>query len=246
MISTSNINIKSVKYISLKKDFIRRFLLRTLLCNLKCEKKWIPGVTYDGKNPVHKAFLKNGCQPYLKGKMHQHRQKGVVGCWIAHTNALEDIKEEEGLTVILEDDFVCQRGFFTKAVNMLREFDQVFDIVIFDPHGSGPLSEHCIGKDIYLNGGTWPEYWGSHFLFINNENVPKIIEAKRNSPISDYDGFLTTNTELKIYLFYSRKCTTINFGSNILRTSKAKDVVSGIFNWMKHRFSTSDYLKRVY
>lgn len=244
--SLSNYTIKSIKYISLKKDLIRRVLLRTQLWLLPCKKKWIHGVVYDAKNPVHKEYIKKGCLPYLKEKMHHHRQKGVVGCWMAHTHALEDIKDRDGISIILEDDFVCKPGFFKKAIKMLQGFDREFDIIVFDPSGSGPLPEHRIRNNIYTNnGGTYPLYWGSHCLFINNRSVPKILDVKRYSQICDYDGFLMTNTELKIYLFYSHMSTVINFGSNIFAGNPKKKYLIGILNWIQHRFFMTEYVRPI-
>jgi len=243
-------HIKTVRYISLKSDFIKRCLLRTQLRSLPCEKKWIPGVKYDANNSIYDKYTKNGFESYLSEGWHPRRRGGVAGCWIAHSHALESITDCDGISIILEDDFVCKPGFFNKAIKMLSEFEQEFDIIIFDPSGTGPLQEHCISKDIYANnGGVWPVYWGTHCLFINNKSISKIIDTKLNSQISDYDGYLLTNSKLKIYLFYSHMCTANDFGSNINRSSPIFSILKylfGIYNWLKCKKSKSSYMRRVY
>ena len=240
--------IKAVRYISLKKDWIRRFLLRILLRNLSCEKKWIPGVIYDAGNTKYKKYVKNGFAPYMKEKGNKCRQRGIIGCWIAHSHALEDINDREGISIIIEDDFICQPGFFQKAIMMLNEFDREFDIIVFDPSGSGPMPEHKICNNIYRNnGGAWPVYWGSHCLFVNNKSIPKILDDTLNSQVFDYDSYLIGNTELKVYLFYSNMSTVVDFGSNILPgnfTIKNSNLM-GIIRWIKSRYSETIYVRRI-
>jgi hypothetical protein len=242
-------SIKAVRYISLKKDLLRRVLLRIQLRSLKCDKKWICGVNYEASNPIYNKYTKMGFEPYLSEIEQQGRIKGVAGCWIAHSHALEDITDRDGISIILEDDFMCRPGFFKKAMEMINQLGQEFDVIVFDPLGTGPLPEHLISKDIYTNnGGSWPFYVGSHCLFINNRNIPKILDDKLNTQIKDFDGFLFMNTKLKVYLFYSHMCSSNYYGSSITNdyTSSWINHINGILKLLKYRQPNSEFTPKLY
>jgi hypothetical protein len=118
--------------------------------------------------------------------------------------------------VVLEDDFVCRPKFFENALRMVNAFDRDFDVILFDPWGTGPLAKHKIAENIYFPANcTYPYYGGSHCLFINNTRIPRILEAKLTSEVMDYDGFLLGSGKIDTYIFYTKECATQPFGSDI-------------------------------
>jgi GR25 family glycosyltransferase involved in LPS biosynthesis len=160
---------------------------------------------------------------YLKKEENKCRYKGVIGCWIAHSRILEPIKERVGITVILEDDFVCKKDFFENALRMVNSFDKDFDVVIFDPFGEGPLGMHRVAENIYTaNKYTYPYYHGIHCMFVRNDRIPKILEAKLNSQILDYDAFLLIDANIDSYIFYTGACGTRLLQSDITPGGRRK------------------------
>lgn len=175
-----------------------------------------PGVLYNEKNIVYHKYIKKGTKQYLMNDDHINRIKGVIGCWIAHSQVLETVVEHSGITVVLEDDFICQEDFFENALNMINNFNQDFDVILFDTWGIGPLEIHKVMNNIYFpRNCDYPYYGGAHCLFINNSQISKILDIKNNSQVMDYDGFLLSNEEIKAYVFYTGQCTVINVGSDI-------------------------------
>ena len=195
-------------------DRFRRALLLRILRTLPYESRMIPGVAYDAANPEFNGYTAKGIADYLKTS--QSRDRGVEGTWIAHSRALEEVEDREGFTVVLEDDFVCRRDFFAEALRRVNAFDRDFDVILFDPHGNGPLAAHQVAPTIYQSQGeSFPHYWGSHCVLVNNRNIPKILAIKRQFEIKDMDGFFLRNdTGLNNYLFYTGKCRQVSFGTH--------------------------------
>lgn len=228
-------DIKEIRFINLRKNIGKRVLMGLLLRKLKYPKKRVDGVVWDGNKSECSNLVKNGLEDYLK-KERISRQRGVIGCWIAHTNALKDVESDEGITVVLEDDFVCKKDFFDNALAMIAECGRNFDVLIFDPSGTGPRSEDFIKPGIYkLKGHSYPYYHGSHCLFVNNRSIQKILMIKEKTPIKDYDGFLLYNNEINSYVFYTGKSGTVLFGSDVSGISGLHVLLRGLKKWLDFR-----------
>lgn len=225
-------DITGIRYISMPRDRHRRTLLRKILVTLPYESRMVPGVEYDPRNPEFEGYTAAGVADYLQSS--PKRVKGVVGTWIAHSRALEDVKHREGITVVLEDDFVCRPGFFAEALRMVNRFDQDFDLILFDSLGIGPAATDEVSPNVYQsNGKTYPYYYGAHCVLVNNRSIPKILEIKRAFEIKDVDGFfLGTHTGLTTYLFYTGKCSQVFFGSHnsMLRQGLLTQIL-GTLSW---------------
>lgn len=225
-------NITSIKYINLDKDFEKRFLLNKLLSKFTYPLERIPGVLVDSKFSSAEKYMKYGLQSYVK-EVKESRQRGVLGCWVAHAKALESIIETEGITVVLEDDFVCRDGFFERALKMIENFDKDFDVIMFDPEGTGPLDHHAIGSGMYeTEGYTYPEYHGSHCLFYNNKSVHRILETMLNSFVRDFDGFLLIEQTIKAYVFYTGEAKSLFFSSDVNGVRSETSLWDGIGSWI--------------
>jgi hypothetical protein len=156
----------------------------------------------------------------------------VVGCWIAHSRALESITERQGITVVVEDDFICTDDFFDRALKMINSFDLDFDVIVFDPWGEGPQEEHRVSDDIYRPRNCLPfSYVGTQCLFINNHKIPNILESKLNSKIRDYDNFLFANHKINCYVFYTGLSGTRHIGSDI-RSKWSVGILGEIWRWL--------------
>jgi GR25 family glycosyltransferase involved in LPS biosynthesis len=208
--------IKQIRYINIEKNIGRKYLIEKLLAKFNFPFSRVPGVTYEVGNPDFEKYVVCGLEQYVREKPYS-RQKGVIGCWIAHSKALENVTEQDGITVVLEDDFVCRAHFFNKAMQMVNEFKRDFDVIMFDPFGKGPLESHKIVKNIYdPQGATFPLYHGAQCLFVNNKSIPKILDAKLTSQIRDYDGYLFYNDKnIVSYVFYTGASSAIKLGSDI-------------------------------
>ncbi|WGL17554.1 hypothetical protein PVT68_04495 [Microbulbifer bruguierae] len=193
----------------------------------------INGVEYDQEYGDHIVHDTVDLEDYLQRENVQ-RQNGVIGCWLAHTRAIENTRADDGLTVVLEDDFMFRKDFFRKSIDMIINFKRDFDVLIFDPSGLGPKREHFLEPGIFnAKGSSYPYFYGSHCLFYNRRSIPKILKIKQKSKISDYDGFLLSNTSIKTYIFYTGESMGISLGSNISGSSSLTSFLLGIRNRFK-------------
>lgn len=224
--------ISSIKYINMDKDKEKLYLIDKLLKKFPYSRQRVAGVQCsDPLIPVNR-YLKHGLLPYLQIDT-EARQKGALGCWIAHANALESITSTDGITVVLEDDFVCKDGFFERALKMIENFDRDFDVIMFDPKGDGPLERHSIARDIYdVEGYSFPEYVGSHCLFYNNQRVPFILDTMLNSFVRDFDGFLLVEEKIKCYVFYTGMSRSVYFYSDVLGIKQENSFWHGVTEWI--------------
>lgn len=232
--------ITSIIYINLKKNWHRRLFIKSLLASSTYKVSRCEGVKYNYESR-YDYYVNKGVAPYLS----MDRANGVIGCWIAHSHALEMITVEDGVTVIIEDDFICQMNFFETALKMINNFDQDFDAILFDTWGSGPLEVHKISENIYdTRNHSYPFYGGTHCLFINNAKISKILNIKHNSQVKDYDGFLLGSVDIKTFVFYTGQSANRNVGSDINNVI-SYDVTSIFINFLPPRLRemTNTYKK---
>jgi len=222
--------ITSIRYVNMDKNWHKNLFMKLLLRSKPYKNFRIPGVKFDNGNNKYDKYLKQGIHPYLQSEDHKNRFNGVVGCWIAHSLALENVTEQHGITVVLEDDFVCYFNFFENALKMVKSFHKDFDIILFDTWGTGPFEMHRISENVYSpKSHSYPYYGGTHCLFVNNAKISKIIESKVNSQVMDYDGFLLASSKLDTFIFYTGDCASRNIGSDITNYNKSTYDLLGIF-----------------
>lgn len=238
--------ITSIKYINMDKNFGKNWFMKHLLRGMSFEYERIPGVKYDQNCPDLSRHLINGVEPYLLNRSHS-RVMGVIGCWIAHTNALQKIKEVDGITVVLEDDFICGPDFFALAQKKISEFKKEFDVIVFDPRGIGPLKHDFVESGIYKsNKRAHPYYVGTQCVFVNNSSVAKILAAKEQSPIKDYDGYLIAHDKINTYIFYTGKSQSVWFGSDIEGGNNIVTFIKGIIGWSLFKISNSNSMRNIF
>jgi hypothetical protein len=222
-------NITSIRYINMDQNWHRKLFMKSLLKPMSYKVVRCPGVKFDIENKAYDKYLKCGVDANLESA----KANGVVGCWIAHSHALEEVTEQEGITIVLEDDFICKAQFLENALKMVNAFDKDFDVILFDTWGAGPLEAHKIAEDIYhTQNYGFPYYGGTHCLFVNNARIPKILDAKLNSQVMDYDGFLLTSGKLNTYVFHTGECSLRTTGSDINPHFKVKYDILGLLTCM--------------
>ena len=208
--------ITGIRYINLAENWGRRMLMELMLRRSQRAPHRCPGVVYDPAERQFAGYRQRQCSPYLDS-LDARRVKGILGCWIAHSRALKGVRDQHGVTVVLEDDFVCYRKFFDKALEMVRGFEHDFDVIVFAPDGCGPLQEHRIDYGTYdPKGVTHPYYHGTQCLFVNNASIPRILEAKARARVKDFDGFLfSPENDLRTYAMYTGLSGYLYMGSNV-------------------------------
>lgn len=210
------------------KNWHRKLFINLLLKAVPYKIMRAPGVKYSPEDSSFDKYLKNGIAAYLDNAA-ESRIRGVVGCWIAHTRIMESVKERTGITVVLEDDFICKDNFFQDTLKLVNAFDKDFDIIIVDPWGMGPLGMHKVSDGVYASHGySYPYYAGAHCLFVNNARIPAILETIFSSPVYDYDGLLLNTSKLNVFMFYTGKCSVRTVGSDIAPGFKPKYDVKAI------------------
>jgi glycosyltransferase involved in cell wall biosynthesis len=169
---------------------------------------------------------------------------GVLGAWISHWKALEHITFDDGVSVILEDDFACRDLFFEKALKMINNFGQDFDVIMFDMAGEGPHLKHQLSPGVFAtSGATFPDYFGAHCLFVNNKSVKKILRSMSKTKAHDPDGFyLMKRNGQSNYAFYTGISTTFFWGSHTrpVRVS-LKDKLNRIFEWFRYVYTPLNF-----
>lgn len=232
-----HMEIKQIKYISMRKNIIKRILLNILLRKFPYQKSWIKGVKYDKANPAYKKYMKHGTEDYLHSNSltRPNGANGVIGCWIAHSHAIENITDIDGITVVLEDDFACKASFFKAALDMIEKFDRDFDVIVFDPRGDAPPPSYFIKPNICETKETCiPYFIGAQCLFINNKSIEKILNIKLNSKVKDVDGFLFANPNINTYAFYTGLSHAQWFGSDTMGINSFQILKRGIKDWWKY------------
>lgn len=230
--------IKKVFFISLRQDKLRRFLLRCLLARFTYPTKWIAGERYEPSDSSQKRFISRGIMSYVK--YNPALLPGVLGAWISHWKALEHITFDDGVSVILEDDFACSNLFFEKALKMINNFGQNFDVIMFDMAGEGPHLKHQLLPGVFAtSGATFPDYFGAHCLFVNNKSVKRILRSMSKTKAHDPDGFyLMKKNGLRNYAFFTGISTTFFWGSHTRPARVSlKDKLNRIFEWFRYVYT---------
>lgn len=226
-------SIQEIFYINLERNKLKRYLLENLLDRFSLPYRRVPGVICN----IDEIQQTHSMASYLS-TVDPSRLRGVTGCWLAHHNALSLIdKTRPGFTLILEDDFTCDDGFFEKLLKKVALLSEPFDIAIVDPRGLGPFENFKINEGIYRSGGkSFPYYCGSHCLLVRNSSADKILKAKSESSIMDYDGFLFCSSLLTNILIYTEQSGIINLGSDIGSSNKFKILINSIRYFINLKF----------
>ncbi|WP_018275061.1 hypothetical protein WKI13_11190 [Teredinibacter turnerae] len=227
----STIDVKSIRYISMPNNIGRRALLRLLLMRIPLKQTWVKGVNYQANSIEHQRTTERGVREYVED-LGESARAGIVGCWIAHNNALKSIKDKSGFTLVIEDDLIFRNDFIAAIKNTLRNYREHFDIAFIDPNGDGPLAKDKIKEGIYNpNFQCYPAYWGAHCMLVRNSSVNNIVEMMSDCKVEDVDGFLICHPKIKTIAVYTHKARTIYFGSNV-RGAKSFDRIKGYLNWL--------------
>ena len=94
-------------------------------------------IRYDLNNPNHQTYVNSqGLHPYLtRNQRGIDRQAGVIGCYLSHLKAIENITDTNGYTLIIEDDlFIFLQRFFRSIESFLSQNIE-HDLVVIDPRG---------------------------------------------------------------------------------------------------------------
>jgi GR25 family glycosyltransferase involved in LPS biosynthesis len=209
------IDITGIKYINLNRNWHRHLFLKLHLMPFRYPKQKIKGVIIRPDDHEMQEHLQHGV--HYSVQLDTTKGQGLAGCWIAHSHALQAIENNIGITAILEDDFICTKDFFSSALRLIKELNTEFDVIIFDPVGTGPLEIHKVADGVYQpRAHLYPYYYGTHCLFINNASKSKILAAKQLSQLSEYEHFLLENNAIKTLICYTGKSGSRNIGSDIL------------------------------
>lgn len=139
-------SIDNILYINLDKDVTRRENIEKNLNLFNLKYTRISGVYCDKRNVG--GNVKSGV---VKGKIDDIKYdfKGVmktcsrVGCVLAHLKAIIYAKENDGITMILEDDI---------SLELIKNFNETFDNIIKDaPDNWSIIKVHCNNSSVVNN-----------------------------------------------------------------------------------------------
>lgn len=110
----------------------------------------------------------------------KEKRKYEVGCYLSHQKAYKEIEANgnpNGFSIVLEDDFEIQPGFYEKlneGLDYLTENKTDFDILFL---GLKSEKNDHIGSNIYKPVCKYIySCWYTHAVLINNKNISKILD----------------------------------------------------------------------
>ena len=138
----------------------------------------------------------------------QQKYQGVIGCFLAHTNALENLLSAQNnpneYSMVLEDDIIIDPMFWV----FLEELPDIkdADIIFFDSGDNRHLKDfpkYCTNPVCYRKfHKSWPQFVGTHCYAIRNSNLPKIIAfLKETKAYKDLDGHYFGHRDFTNYCF---------------------------------------------
>lgn len=142
-----------------------------------------------------KKILDRGIEEYLfNDEIQKIRRPGVVGCYISHILAINDINPSDSrIQLILEDDIeISSIRFFLKIYKSIHKLPVNWDILLIDCHGNG-IIEDKISDKIYYPTRGFPFYSGTHSVLINVRKKEHILRIFQDHKIKDIDGLLLWN-----------------------------------------------------
>ncbi len=169
-------------------------------------------VRYDPAGPPPPE-MQRGLHRYLTAHDRGlQRQPGVVGCYLSHVRAIETMPDDDGATLLCEDDLkILDARFFRRvgqAVDQLPEADMIF----FDSVRGKIPAHHRRSRNMYFPSEEdknlrTAHYGGAHAVAIRHRRRDFILAELSRHPITDFDGLLLTNqTAIRCYTVRTSFC----------------------------------------
>jgi hypothetical protein len=142
---------------------------------------------------------------------------GAISNYLSKRTVFESAAStEREFTLVLEDDiFISKRDMLPFAVWKADRMKVEWDVLLFDPAGAW-RSEDKVGWNLYFPRATFPVYWGSHALLLNNQRAEHVIRVLDTTLVHNIDGILFPNrTEIRTFAARTGMCAQGGFGSDI-------------------------------
>lgn len=98
---------------------------------------------------------------------------GHLGCFLSHYEVIKNLPEDDGHSLICEDDLLIYSSAFLKWID--HYISNPFDILLLDPQGCY-RKEDRIERNLYRISTAWPHYWGLHAYLVRHRSKQKIID----------------------------------------------------------------------
>lgn len=171
---------------------------------------------------ITNSMIKNGVRGVSRKAHNFKRNRGVIGCFLAHRKLLEGIANDKAdkseATLIFEDDIIFPSNFLESLENIKEQFPDDWDLVFLANTSSRRGKQ--VSKNIFeVNGTIFP--WGTWAYIVKNSSVKTRLlpELKVMKEAIDHQYCMMSKTA-NIYRVYPN-IVKLNktTDSNILRLS---------------------------
>ena len=121
---------------------------------------------------ITKSMVKNGVRGVSRKAHNFKRNRGVIGCFLAHRKLLERIANDKAdkseATLIFEDDIIFPSNFLESLENIKEQFPDDWDLIFLANTSSRRGKQ--VSKNIFeVNGTIFP--WGTWAYIVKNSSV---------------------------------------------------------------------------
>lgn len=165
-----------------------------------------PYPTFKTSGVIAEDYLKYNVPPHVS--KNQQKYQGVIGCFLAHINALEALlsakNKDSEYSMIIEDDIIIDPKFWP-FIDSLPDIKDA-DIIFFDSGDNRHLKEfpkYCEDPVCYRKfHKSWPHFVGTHCYVIRNSNLNTVISFLKNrNTYKDIDGVYFGYKQFTNYCF---------------------------------------------
>lgn len=200
-------NFKKIYYINLKKDKQRKsFIENQYYQTNSCSTPLPPLERIDGFSVTEKDISSGGkffdltkrYSDIFKNSygVSTPHSRATLGCYLSHKKVYQKIAQSsDGHYIVLEDDIILSKNWFTNLCNLTLGVDFKFDIIrqmwISDCPGAFSRIEKFNICSKYVAPWNSSSYSGGlHFQIVNQSSANKILDFLNTENIFDIDAVL--------------------------------------------------------
>lgn len=178
-----------VVYINLDRRTDRRESIERQLSKLSVTPVRVPGEYLQSEADFETRFPRLSGRPrssFLKDFV-KTRPLGYIGGYIAHLRAIESCPDDEGFSLVCEDDLWIRKKHLNLWLGLCDRID--FDVMLIDPQGDYK-KEDRVARNLYRISEGLPAYWGNHAYLVRNSSKSEIIRGLSELPLDSPDHAL--------------------------------------------------------
>ncbi len=154
-------------------------------------------ISFKNEDELHSKYPHIARRPRCRKIKYHPKCVNYIACYLSHLTIIEGLPEDDGLTLVCEDDLVIRGQGFFRWIDAFLNID--FDLLFLDCKGRYIKSDR-VKRNFYEISEADPFYWGAHAYLIKHERKNKILSYLEKSEIGSPDNLLQgTSKELKVF-----------------------------------------------